>query len=198
MDVFSGKYDFDNGNPLDKKLWTIQQTLKSNKYFENNYNNNIFNLDSISLNTKPVNEYFSNYNLGDYGNGFNFGYEKIEESNSEIRVIDYCVSFDHISKEFNNNESKNIIAFVTNTVGFNNNMNYELPFIFSKWSNNWSWDSKKEDNFGNEMDIKSPDDSNSAKKNFYFVRDQITKAAYANKFGEEINFDKVIKSLKSE
>ena len=65
MDVFSGKYDFDNGNPLDKKLWTIQKILKSNKDFENNYNNNIFNLDSISLNSKPANIYFSNYNVVD-------------------------------------------------------------------------------------------------------------------------------------
>ena len=77
-------------------------------------------------------------------------------------------------------------------------MNYELPFMFSKWSNNWSWDSKEEDNFGNEMEIKRPDDANSAKKNFYSVRDQITKAVYANQFPEDINFDKVIKSLKSE
>ena len=77
-------------------------------------------------------------------------------------------------------------------------MNYELPFIFSKWSNNWSLDSKEEDNFGNEMEIKRPNDEYSAKKNFYSVRDQITKAVYTNKFPEDINFDKVIKSLKSE
>ena len=198
MDVFSGKYDFDNGKPLDKKLWTIQQILKLNKDFEYNYNNNIFNLDSITLNSKPANAYFSNYNVGEYGSGFNFGNEKIEESNLEIRVVDYCVSFDHISKGFNNNGSKNINAFVTNTVGFNNNMNYELPFMFSKWSNNWSWDSKEEDSFNNEMEIKRPNDTNSAKKNFYSVRDQITKAVYANQFPEDINFDKVIKSLKSE
>ena len=198
MDVFSGKYDFDNGNPLDKKLWTIQQIIKSNKDFENNYNNNVFNLDSISLNSNLANEYFSNYNLGNNGSGFNFGHEKIEESNAEIRVVDYCVSFDHISKGFNNNGSKNFTAFITNTVGFNNNMNYELPFMFNKWSNNWSWGSKEEDNFGNEMEIKRPDDSNSAKKDIYSVRDQITKVVYANKFPEDINFDKVIKSLKSE
>jgi len=198
MDVFSGKYDFENGKTLDKKLWTIQQILKSNNDFEINYNNNIFNLDSISLNSKPANEYFSNYKAGEYGSGFNFGHEKIKESNAEIRVVDYCVSFDHIAKGFDNNGSKNITASITNTVGFNNNLNYELPFMFSKWSNNWSWDSKEKDYFNYEMEIKRPDDEISAKRNFYSVRDQITKAVYANKFPDDINFDKVIKSLKNE
>ena len=35
--VFTGKYDYDNGDPLDKNLWTIQEIIQSDPNFVSNY-----------------------------------------------------------------------------------------------------------------------------------------------------------------
>ena len=59
IDVFSGRYDFDNGKELDKNLWTIQQIIKSDENFEANYKYKIFDLDDATINSKPAIEYFS-------------------------------------------------------------------------------------------------------------------------------------------
>ena len=74
-------------------------------------------------------------------------------------------------------------------------MNYDLPYIFAKWNNNWGWGSKEEDKFDSEVFVKKPSDINSSKKNVYSIRDQILKAVYNNKFPDDINFDKTIKGL---
>ena len=112
------------------------------------------------------------------------------------RIADYCVSFDHKSKGFNNNNSKNFTSLFSNCVGFNNNKNYELPYVFTKWSNNWGWNSKQKDIFNSDFDfhVKTPKDIKSAQREFYSVRDKIISAVEANTF-PDINFDKVIKSL---
>ena len=195
INVFSGKYDFNNGKALDKSLWTIQQIIKSDENFENNYNNGIFNLEDAKINSKPAIDYFNDYGKDTDGNGFNFGNEKNEQTLINRRIIDYCVSFDHKSKGFNSNQSRNFTGLITNSVGFSNDINYELPYSFVKWSNNWSWDSNKDNILDSDVDTKSPRDSKSTKKNFYSVRDQIIKAVSGNTFPDNINFDKVIKGL---
>ena len=195
MNVFTGKYDFDNEKPLDKNLWTIQQFIKSDENFEKNYNNKIFNLDNVIINSKSAREYFSYYSKENEGNGFNFGNEENEKTPYNRRTIDYCVAFDNKLKGFNNNNSQNFTGLITNCVGFNNNINYELPYNIIKWTNNWSWGSKYEDKCDKEMILKKPSNENSAKKNFYNIRDQIIKAVYANTFPDNINFDKTIKGL---
>ena len=195
IDVFSGKYDFDNGKDLDKNMWTIQQIIKSDENFENNYNNKIFNLEDVIINTKPANDYFSEYSKEDEGNGFNLGNERNEPSLINRRTVDYCVSFDHKSKGFNSNKSQNFTGLFSNSVSFNNNMNYDLPYSFVKWNNNWGWNSNEDDHFDLEVIVRKPSNMASAKKDFYSIRDQIIKAVYDNRIPEDINFDKVIKGL---
>lgn len=194
IDIFTGRYDFDNGKELDKNLWTIQKILKSDKNFEKNYNNKIFDLEKAKINNISAMEFFSDYNEENGGNGFIFGNEKNEQIQINRRSVDYCVSFDHKSKGFNSNESKNFTSLFSNCIGFNNNMNYDLSYTFQKWNNNWSWDSKEEDKFSIEVITKKPNDIISEKKNFYSVRDQIINAVSADTF-PELNFDKVIKGL---
>jgi len=194
LDVFSGKYDFDNGKELDKNMWTIQEILKSDKEFEENYKNKTFDLKNAKINNIAALKSFINYNNEDDGNGFIFGNEKNDPTLTNRRIVDYCVSFDHKLKGFNNNKSQNFTGLFTNCVGFNNNMNYELPYSFAKWSNNWSWDSKEKDKLDGEVKVKKPDDIKSTNKEFYSVRDKIIDAVNANKF-PDVNFDKVIKGL---
>ena len=199
MDVFSGKYDFDNRRKLDKNLFTIQEILESNKNFENNYNNRIFNLENAIINNTLATELFSNYEEKTPGIGqcgFNLGISGSHRILGNRRIADYCVSFDHKSKGYNNNESKNFTSLVSNCVGFNNNINYELPYVFTKWSNNWGWNSKQKDIFDENFDfhVKTPRDTKSSQREFYSVRDKIISAVEANTF-PDVNFDKVIKSL---
>ena len=195
IDVFSGKYDFDNGKALDKNLRTIQAIITSDAEFEDNYNDKKFNLKNALINSKSANEYFSSYSETDGGNGFDFGDEKCSNSPSNIRIADYCVAFDHKSKGFNNNKSKDFTGLFTNCVGFNNNMNYELPYSFSKWSNNWSWGSEEEDQFDLEVYVKEPSNTKTANRKFNSIKEQIIKAVNSNTILDDINFDKTIKSL---
>ena len=46
IDVFTGEFDFNNGKPLDKRLWTIKRIIENNEEFEKNYQNKIFNFTS--------------------------------------------------------------------------------------------------------------------------------------------------------
>ena len=197
IDVFSGRYDFDNGKALDKNLWTIQQILKSDPDFEDNYKYKIFDLDDATINSKPAIEYFSEYDEKNVdANGFNFGHEKSEPNPSNLRTVHYCVAFQNKFKGFNSNKSQKFTGYFTNSVSFNNNMNYDLPYSFVSWTNNWSWGAKEEDQFDLEVETKTPTNVSSERRKFISVRDQIIKAVYANTFPDKINFDKTIKSLK--
>ena len=48
-DVFTGKYDYDNGKSLDKNLWTVQQLIASDSSFESNYKNKKFSISNGKL-----------------------------------------------------------------------------------------------------------------------------------------------------
>ena len=196
INVFSGKYDFDNGKKLDKNLWTIEQIMKSDENFEKNYNNKKFNLEDATINSKPAIEYFIQYDENNDANGFNLGNDKNDQSTTNVRTLDYCVAFANKLKGFNSNQSKNFNGFFTNCVGFNNNINYDLPYSFTKWSNNWSWGSEVDDQIDYDLETKIPSDIKSEKKKFNSIVTQIIKAVSANTFPENINFDKTIKSLK--
>jgi hypothetical protein len=57
VDVFTGKYDYDNGNPLDKNLWTIQEIIKSDPNFVSNYYNKKYNVNNASIGSLLVNSW---------------------------------------------------------------------------------------------------------------------------------------------
>ena len=195
-DIFTGKYDYDLGKPLDKNMWTIQQLINSDSDFEKNYNNKKFSIDKGKINGVSASNWISQANGAMNGNGFKFGSKITAQDPRVKRTAEWSVAFDHKSKGFDNNNSQKCTGYFSNCVSFNNNINYQLPYTFEKWENNWSWGAKsKEQNSMNEK-IKHPSNTNSAQKSFYSVRDQIIKAVYANSFPDTINFDNAIKSLK--
>ena len=49
-DVFTGKYDYDNGKKIDKNLWTIQEIINSDENFEQNYKIKTFCTDNGKIN----------------------------------------------------------------------------------------------------------------------------------------------------
>ena len=195
VDVFTGKYDYDNGKPLDKNMRTIQQLIESDSNFESNYNNKKFNYDNGKINGISAAEWANQASTEMNPNGFKFGSALTPKSEDIIRSCDYCAVFDHNGKGFDNNNSQDCTGYFTNCASFNNRINYKLPYTFAKWSNNWSWNAKKSEQDSFDQTLLHPSDTDSASKSFYAVRDQIIKAVQANKFPDDINFDKAIKSL---
>ena len=92
----------------------------------------------------------ADYIKEDYGNGFIF-----EQTQKDRINVDYCVSFDHKSKGYNDIKSQNATGSFTNTVGFNNYMNYNLSYSFSKWNNVWGWGSNEKDEISSKFVVKN-------------------------------------------
>ena len=194
-DIFTGKYDYDNGKALDKNMWTVQQLMSSDSNFESNYKNKKFSIDNGKINGVSANNWVAQANGAMNGNGFKFGSKITAQDPSVIRTAEWSVAFDHKSKGFDNNNSQKCTGSFSNCVSFNNNINYQLPYTFKKWENNWSWGAKIKEQNGMSQTIKTPSNTNSAQKLFYSIRDAIIKAVYANTFPDTINFDNAIKNL---
>ena len=58
-----------------------------------------------------------------------------------LELLTIVSHFDHISKGFDKYNSRKCRGYFTNYVSFNNN--YQLPYTFAKWENNWSWGATK-------------------------------------------------------
>ena len=196
INVFTGKYDYDNGKPLDKNLWTIKDIMSTDPNFVSNYYNKKYNIDDASIDGYNVNEWIARNSPKLDGNGFTFGNLNSSQSIDVKKNALYCIAFDHKSVGFVDNYNHKYNGYFTNCVSFNNGINYKLPFTFSKWINNWSWGSKNKDQFNQDIITKIPSNSNTAQRSIYSVRDQIVKAVFANMFPDGINFDNVIINLK--
>ena len=193
VDIFSGKYDYSNGDPLDKNLWTIQQIIDSDKDFEDNYKNKKYNINNASINGENANEYFSKANGNMKGNGFEFG-NKGKNSENQNKA-ENCIAFNHKSIGFDNFGNQKSIGLIINCVSFNNGINYQLPFNYDKWENNWSWNAKtKEQNLMNQI-LKKPNNANSYQKLTYSINEIIVNAVNKNSFPDNINFDLLINTL---
>ena len=132
-------------------MWTIQQIINSDENFENNYKNKKYNIDNAKINGVSANEWISTANYKINGNGFKFGSKITAQSPSVKRTAEWSIAFDHKGKGFDNNNSQKCTGYFTNCVSFNNNINYQLPYTFEKWENNWSWGAKnKEQNSMNQ------------------------------------------------
>ena len=200
INVFTGKYDYDNGRPLDKKLWTIKQFVESDPNFSNNYYNKNYSIDNAHIEGHSAKNWTSKLQSKTTleGNGFTLGGSNRYQGIEVKRNILYCIAFENKDGGFVDiYDHHRYNTNMTNCVSFNNDINYRLPFTFSKWSDNWSWGSRNNDKFNNnEVTTKKPSNANSAERIINSVRDQIIKSVFANTFPENVNFDSVISSLK--
>ena len=194
-DVFTGKYDYDNGKSLDTNLWTVQQLIASDSSFQSNYKNKKFSISKGKINGISATSWYAKAEEEMNGNGFKFGSKTTAQSTSVKRTADYSIAFDHKSKGFDNNNSKGCTGYITNCASFNNNINYQLPYTFAKWSNNWSWTPKESDQNQQSQTLKTPKDTVAATNAVYAIRDKIISNCANNKFGDSVNFDSTIKGL---
>ena len=153
--------------------------MESDENFASNYYNKKYNIDDAKIDGINVNEWIARISPSIEGNGFTFGNRNYSQSIDVKRNALYCITFDHKAGGFIDNFYHKYNAFITNCVSFNNGINYRLPYTFSKWSNNWSWNSKNIDQI-NTVTTKKPNNENTAQRSIYSVRDQIIKAVSAN------------------
>ena len=200
INVFTGKYDYDNAFPLDKKLWTIKQFIASDPNFESNYYNKKYNIDNAHIEGHSAQNWTSKVQtkIRLDGNGILLGYSNRYQGIEVKRNAQYCIAFDNKNGGFIDNYNHHRYnAYMTNCVSFNNHINYNLPYTFTKSLDIWSWGSINEDNFNdNGITTKIPTNTNSAQRLIYSVRDQIRKSVFDNSFPDNINFDSSIGSLK--
>ena len=194
-DVFTGKYDYDNNKPLDKNLWTIQELISTDPNFESNYINKKFsitngkmgNIDAISWYSKGVEKM--------QGIGFNLGSNINRQENALRRIVE-SVSFDHKSVGFlSNTREQKYTVYFQDLVSFNNDINYQLPYNFQIWENNWSWNPKTNHQNKQNSPLNYPVDKNKATEAFYAIRDKIVKNCEANIFDDNVSFVETIKKI---
>ena len=195
INVFTGKYDYDNGNPLDKNLWTIKDMIQSDENFVGNYYNKKYNIDEAKISMYTAKEWISLISPKMDGNGFTFGNLNSSQSIDVIRNSFNNVAFGHKSGGFIDINYHRYRAYFTDCVSFNNGINYRLTYTLSKWLNNWSWNSNIKDQLKGIFILKNPRNTNAAQRQFYSIRNQIQQAVYANMFPESVDFDKVIGEL---
>ena len=197
INVFTGKYDYDNGYPLDKKMWTIQQIIESDGNYVSNYYNKKFSLDDAKIGEYSINQWIASISPRMEGEGFTFGNHNSSQTIEVKRNSFYNVAFNNKAGGLVDNYNHKYNGFFTDCVSFNNYINYKLPFYtLSKWSNNWSWNSKIKEVINGNPILKKPSNANNAQKQFISLRNQITTAVFANMFPDGVNFDTVIQQLK--
>ena len=160
-DVFTGKYDFENGNSLDTNLYLVELITKQDSSFASNYKNGKFSLPSgnfiktdagtISLSSWIGSSYDGN------PNGFKFG--SVNSKSSLVRTVKNCVAFNHKMKGFDNNNSSCTGSF-TNCVSFDNGYNYYLPpFTMKKWTNIYGFNGASKDKLPSGYSASTPSSS---------------------------------------
>ena len=73
VDVFTGKYDYNNGAPLDKNMWTIEMLMESDSNFESNYKNKKFSYENGKINGESAASWANQATKKMNPNGFKFG-----------------------------------------------------------------------------------------------------------------------------
>ncbi len=140
-DIFTGKFDFDRGRPLDENLHLVRRICEYDSSFKEKYANGIFELPQGEfLLTTPTNEVvFSYISAQDFsgtewcgnGNGIKLGSgsssttERPQVGPEAVRTMINCITFEHHSKGFDRNNS-DCTVYIKNGLSFDNYRNYWL------------------------------------------------------------------------
>ena len=160
-DIFTGKYDYENGNALDTNLYLVELISKQDKNFVSNYNKGNFSLPTDSfINTSAGKINLSSWTGSNYDgnpNGFKFGSAYTDKTS--LRTVKNCLSFGHGRKGFDNNNST-VKASFENCVSFDNGYNYYFPtFSVSKASDMLGFNGKSKDKVPSSVSVTTPTDS---------------------------------------
>lgn len=195
--VFTGEYDYNNNEPLDKKLTTVKQMMASDSNFESNYNNKKFSTSNAKINNQSVSTWLSKAEGEMNGNGFKFGSGETVSDGSVTRSAYYCVAFNHKAKNFDNNNSTNCTAYFSNCIAFGSKSkpNYSIPYNFKLWENIYGWNGGSSDKT-NGKTVTKPSNTAELEAEINRIKDTIIDYCYANKFPDGITFDNVFSMVK--
>ena len=98
VDVFTGKYDYNNGAPLDKNMWTIEMLMESDSNFESNYKNKKFSYENGKINGESAASWANQATKKMNPNGFKFGSAITPKSADIVRKCDFCSAFPIIER----------------------------------------------------------------------------------------------------
>lgn len=158
--IFTGEYDYKNGNALDTDLLLVELICKKDSSFAANYKNKKFSLPtssfiSTSSGTLSVANWKSKY--GGNPNGFKFG--SANTTSSCTRTVTNCLAFGHSKKGFDNNNSS-CTAYLSNCISYDNGYNYYMPpFTLKKFSNIQGFSGKSSDKLPSGYSATTPSSS---------------------------------------
>ncbi|MGN1318818.1 MAG: dockerin type I domain-containing protein [Lachnospirales bacterium] len=169
--VFTGEYDYDAGNPLDKNLLYVKQLIKEDPDFETKYNNRLYTTYSTAganatwpkttislLGGSETYERMHSANWNGNPNGFKFG--SVNTTVEAQRYIENCIAFDNTSKGYDQNNAKATID-VVNGISFDNGRNYWMGDMTIGTSSGhiYSFSNKESDRVPTGMTLETPDES---------------------------------------
>lgn len=192
-DVFTGKYDFEKGNKLDKDLFMVELICKQDSSFASNFAKGNFNLPTASfVNTSSGKIALSVWTGSKYGgnpNGFKFG-SAYTDKNS-VRTVKNCLSFEHGKKGFDNNNST-VKATFKNCVSYDNGYNYYFPtFTVNSASNVIGFSGKSGDKLPSGISVTKPSSSvqSSIRSKVEATRSEIVSKCNSNVIPGEVYFN---------
>jgi len=183
-DVFTGKYDFDNGDALDTNLLLVQLITAKDSSFATNYAKGTFSLPTSSfIATSSGTLSISSWTGSNYDgnpNGFKLG--SAYSSSSCVRTMSYCLAFDHDKKGFDNNNSS-VTAYMSNCVSYDNGYNYYLSSMTLKtFSNIYGFSGSSSDKLPSGSSVTTPSSStqSSIRSTVESTKDSIINSCYNN------------------
>lgn len=186
--IFTGAYDYKNGDALDKDLFLVELIMAKDSSFATNYANKKYQAPTGKFiateeGTLSLSDWTGSYYAGN-PNGFKFG--SVNTTKSAVRTVKNCLSFGHAKKGFDNNNSKCTASF-TNCVAFDNGYNYYIqPFTLKAFSNAKSFSGKSSDKLPSGFKTTTPSSSeqSSIRSSVNKTVDKITENCKNNKIVE--------------
>ena len=192
-DVFTGKYDFDNGASLDTNMLMIQLIMDESSSFASKFASGTFSLPSSSfIVTEEGTISLSSWTGDSYGgnpNGFKLG--SVNTTSSCTRTLKNCLAFDHSKKGFDNNNSS-VTAYMTNCVAFDNGYNYYIqPLTLKSFSGIKGFSGSSSDKLPSGYSVTTPSSSSqsSIRSTVNSTKNSIISSCYANKIPGAVYFD---------
>ena len=192
-DVFTGAYDFEQGNSLDTDLFLVELIMRENSSFASNYKSGKLSLPTSKfLKTSAGTIALSSWTGSNYDgnpNGFKFG-SAYSDKNS-TRTVKNCLAFDHGKKGFDNNNSALKGSFA-DCVAFDNGYNYYLPnYSLSKWSSIVGFDGNSSDKLPSGYSASAPSSSqeSSIRSKVESTRKSIVSKCNSDIIPGEVYFD---------
>lgn len=190
--IFTGQYDFNNGNALDTNLLLVELITQKDSSFASNYANGSFSLPtgsfiSTSSGTLSLSNWVSNYDGNP--NGFKFG--SSYSTSSCVRTVKNCLAFGHGKKGFDNNNSACTASF-TNTVAFDNGYNYYIaPFTLTNFTNTLGFSGSSSDKLPSGFSVTTPSSSvqSSIRSTVTSTKNNIISKCKKNIIPGEVYFD---------